>query len=137
MASQSTSLRAVHLHCALLAATAIVFLWPAGWTESLVGLTVNSQGAASWEMVTCWLAMLIDPRRSFGSVLEATENDTFPSPCPDELPSWIQVLEGDALHWHSRFVETASVPLPPEAENVEGLALALTGHLIVEGPVTL
>jgi hypothetical protein len=88
-------------------------------------------------MPTCWSPTVIVPRRVAGSALDATLKETLPSPCPlVELASWIQAPEADALHWHSRLVETANVPPPPEAEKDDGLAAAVTAHFTVEGEVT-
>src|SRR5437879_5392679 len=59
------------------------------------------------------------------------------SPCPvAEPPSRIHPLAAATLHWHSRLVETVSVPLPPAAENDVGVAAAVTAHFTVEGEVT-
>ncbi len=61
--SQSTSLRAVHVHCALLAVTMIVFRSPLALTESVRGM-VKTHGTASCTIATCWLLTLIIPLRA-------------------------------------------------------------------------
>jgi hypothetical protein len=78
---------------------------------------------------------VIEPRRCAGSPFAITLKATVASPCPPCDASWIQLPDGEAFHWHSRFVLTFTVPLPPVAPNVVGWAAALTGHLLVEGEV--
>src|SRR6185312_7860032 len=78
------------------------------------------------------------PLRVEGSAFAATLNGTVVSPCPCvEPPSWIQLPAAAAVHWHSRAVDTVSVPSPPAAENEVGVAVAVMPHFIAEGDVTL
>ena len=99
IASQSTSLRAFHVHCGLLAVTAIVRRPPSPVTESLRGSTPNVHAAASCVMPICSPPTLIMPLRTAGSALAATLKEIVPSPCPSvDAPSCIQPLAAATLH---------------------------------------
>ena len=50
---------------------------------------------------------------------------------------WTQALELEALHTHSRDVETATLPDPPEAPKFDAELVSVTWHLAAVGPVTL
>src|SRR5262245_39959518 len=136
MVSHAVSLRAVHEQSVPLAVTLSVRRSPSAETVSLEG-TLKTHAAASWLMATCCSLIVIAPRRWVGSAFDVTVKATFPSPCPDApVPSCNQLAEDAALHEHSRFVVTVRVPLPPAAANVAGSTATVTGHLVVEGPVT-
>lgn len=138
MESHSVWLRAVHAHCALLAVTDTLLRSPAGDIETLVGETVKAHAAASCVMASCCSPTTMEPRRCEGSMLALTLNATLPSPCPAACAaSWIQPPDADTFHWHSRLVLTLTVPVPPAEANVDGCAAAVTGHLLVEGAVTV
>src|SRR5207248_11166141 len=103
----------------------------------LRGSTANTHGAASCVMATCRSPTLIVPLRMPGSLFVATLKEMVASPCPVGGPiNCIQPPAAAALHWHSRFVETLSVPLPPAAENELGVAAAVTAHFTAEDDVT-
>ena len=88
-------------------------------------------------METCWSLIVMAPRRWEGSPFVVTLKATFPSPCPDAaVPSCNQLADEVAFHEHSRFVLTVRVPPPPAAPNAAGSTATVTGHLVVEGPVT-
>jgi hypothetical protein len=65
------------------------------------------------------------------------ENWTDPSPCPDRVEVIVShVASLDAVHVHSRAVETESDPLPPPAATVEPPVRAMA-HRVVDGLVTV
>jgi hypothetical protein len=136
MVSHSISLRAVHEHSEPLAVTVRVRRSPSAETVSLGG-TVNAHGAASWLMATCCSPIAMAPRRCEGSAFVVTLKATFACPCPEDwAPSCIHLSDDVAVHEHSRLVLMVRVPAPAPASNLAGSAVAVTGHRVVEGPVT-
>src|SRR5688572_11402524 len=71
------------------------------------------------------------PVRCTGSALAPTLYWIVPSPWPEVPPTRVsQAASLEAVHWHSREVWTAMLPVPPLAGSVEPGAPRVTAHLL-------
>ncbi len=130
-------LTAVHPQAGELAATAMSIDPPAGGLAAVVGVTVNTHGAASCVTSAVASFTVTRPWRGDGSTFAATRYESEASPCPfgvDVIEIHGVAVEAD--HVQSRFVVMVSVPEAPAAGTVDIELATVTEHLSKVGAVT-